>query len=220
MSRKIDKDIEQYYANRAYEYDKTYLRPERQKDIKKLHKLLKNLLSGHIVLEVACGTGYWTKTIASVSKFITAVDINDIVLQIAKNRGIPSDKVIFVQDDVYSLNKIQNNFSAGFAGFWWSHVLKSKIKGFLALFQSKLQSDALVVFLDNRRVERSSTPISRIDRDGNTYQTRKLEDGREYEILKNFPTKEEIIKTLGNKVKNLKIKFLRYFWLVSYNIQE
>ena len=45
MSRKIDKDIEQYYADRAYEYDKTYLRPERQKDIKKLHKLLKNLLN-------------------------------------------------------------------------------------------------------------------------------------------------------------------------------
>ena len=45
MSRKIDKDIEQYYADRAYEYDMTYLRPERQKDIKKLHKLLKNLLN-------------------------------------------------------------------------------------------------------------------------------------------------------------------------------
>jgi len=220
MSRKIDKDIEQYYADRAYEYDKTYLRPERQKDIKKLHKLLKNLLSGHIVLEVACGTGYWTKTIASVSKFITAVDINKKVLQIAKNREIPSDKVIFVQDDVYSLNKIQNNFSAGFAGFWWSHVLKSKLKGFLALFQSKLQSDALVVFIDNRRVKRSSTPIIRIDNDGNTYQIRKLEDGREYEVLKNFPTKQEILETLGNKIKNFKMELLKYFWLVSYNIQE
>jgi len=219
MSRKIDKDIEQYYADRAYEYDKTYLRPERQKDIKKLHKLLKNLLSGHIVLEVACGTGYWTKTIASVSKFITAVDINNKVLQIAKNREIPSDKVIFVQDDVYSLNKIQNNFSAGFASFWWSHVLKSKLKGFLALFQSKLQSDALVVFIDNRRVKGSSTPISRIDNDGNTYQIRKLEDGREYEVLKNFPPKKEIRETIGNKVKNLKIKFLTYFWIVSYNIE-
>jgi len=219
MSRKIDKDIEQYYADRAYEYDKTYLRPERQKDIKKLHKLLKNLLSGHIVLEVACGTGYWTKTIASVSKFITAVDINNKVLQIAKNREIPSDKVIFVQDDVYSLNKIQNNFSAGFASFWWSHVLKSKLKGFLALFQSKLQSDALVVFIDNRRVKGSSTPISRIDNDGNTYQIRKLEDGREYEVLKNFPPKKEIRETIGNKVKNLKIKFLTYFWIVSYNLE-
>ena len=108
MSRKIEKDIEQYYADRAYEYDRTYLRPERQKDIKKLHKLLKNLLSGHTVLEVACGTGYWTKTIASVSNFITAVDINSKVLQIAKNREIPSNKVIFIQDDIYLLNKIKN----------------------------------------------------------------------------------------------------------------
>ncbi|MFX0027174.1 MAG: methyltransferase domain-containing protein [Candidatus Hermodarchaeota archaeon] len=218
MSRKIEKDVEIYYADRAYEYNKTYLRPERQKDIKKLHKLLKKLLSGHRVLEIACGTGYWTKTIAPVSKFITAVDINEEVLQIAKNRGMQSEKVIFIQDDVFLLNKIQNNFSAGFAGFWWSHILKSKLKSFLALFHSKLQPDALVIFFDNRRVEGSSTSISRIDIGGNTYQLRKLEDGREYEILKNFPTKKEILETLGNKVKNLKIKFLKYFWIISYNI--
>ena len=218
MSRKIEKDVETYYADRAYEYNKTYLRPERQKDIKRLHQLLKNLLSGHRVLEIACGTGYWTKTIISVSKSVTAVDINEEVLQIAKARGIPSDKVIFIQDDVFLLNKIQNNFSAGVAGFWWSHILKSKLKRFLVIFHSKLQQDALVIFFDNRRVEGSSTPISRIDIDGNTYQIRKLEDGREYEIVKNFPTKKEILENLGNKVKNLKIKFLEYFWIVSYNI--
>jgi len=218
MARRSDKDIKQYYADRAYEYDKTYLRPERQKDIKKLHKLLKTLLRDHIVLEIACGTGYWTNTIASVSKFITAVDINDEVLQIAQNRGIPSKKAIFIQDDVYVLNKIQDKFSAGFAGFWWSHILKSELKPFIALFHSKLQLNALVVFIDNRRVKRSSTPISRIDIHGNTFQIRKLEDGREYEILKNFPTKKEIRETLGKKVKNLKIQFLKYFWLVSYNI--
>jgi len=218
MSRKIEKDVEKYYADRAYEYNKTYLRPERQKDIKKLHKLLKNLLDGHRVLEIACGTGYWTRTIASVSEFITAVDINEEVLQIARNRGISSDKVFFIQDDVYSLKKIKNNFSAGFAGFWWSHIIKSELKRFLALFHSKLQSDALLIFMDNRRVEGISTPISRVDIDGNTYQVRKLEDGREYEILKNFPTKNEILETLGNKIKNLKIIFLEYFWIISYNI--
>jgi len=219
MSRKIEKDIELYYADRAYEYNKTFLRPERQKDIKKLQKMLKTLLNAHTVLEVACGTGYWTKTIASVSKFATAVDINENVLQIAKSHGILSDKVIFIQDDVFSLNKIKDNFSAGFAGSWWSHILKSKLKEFLTLFHSKLHSNALVVFLDNRRVKTSSLPISRIDSDGNTYQIRKLEDGREYEILKNFPTKKEIRETIGNKVKNLKIKFLTYFWIVSYNIE-
>ncbi|MFX1312731.1 MAG: class I SAM-dependent methyltransferase [Promethearchaeota archaeon] len=218
MAKKIEKNIKQYYSDRANEYDKTYLRPERQKDIKKLHKLLKYLLNGHTILEIACGTGYWTKTIVSVSKFIIAVDINEDVLQIARNRGISSDKVIFIQDDVYSLKKIRNNFTAGFAGFWWSHIPKSKLKGFLEQFHSKLQPNAFVIFIDNLRVEGSSTPISRIDIDGNTYQVRKLEDGREYEILKNFPTKKEILETLGNKIKNLKIKFLEYFWIISYNI--
>ncbi|MFX0019448.1 MAG: class I SAM-dependent DNA methyltransferase [Promethearchaeota archaeon] len=218
MSRKIEKDIEKYYADRAYEYDKTYLRPERQKDIKELHDLLKKAFSGHRVLEIACGTGYWTEAIAPIAKFTTAVDINEEVLQIAKTRRIPSDKVNFIQDDVFSLNKIQNNFSAGFAGFWWSHILKSKLKSFLSLFHSKLQPDALLIFFDNRRVEGSSTPISRIDIDGNTYQFRKLENGREYEIVKNFPTKKEILEILRNQAKNLKIKFLEYFWIVSYNI--
>lgn len=218
MAKRIDNDIRQYYSDRAYEYDKTYLRPERQKGIKKLHKLLKALFKDHNVLEIACGTGYWTNTIASVSKYITAVDINDEVLQIAKNRGISSKKAIFIQDDVYVLDKIQDKFSAGFAAFWWSHILKSEIKQFIALFHSKLQLNALVVFIDNRRVKRSTTPISRIDIHGNTFQIRKLEDGREYEILKNFPTKKEIREILGEKVKNLKIQFLKYFWIVSYNI--
>ena len=218
MNRRIDNDIKQYYADRAYEYDNTYLRPERQKDIKKLHKMLKSLLRNHIVLEIACGTGYWTKIIASVTKFITAVDINSEVLHIAKSRGIPSNKVAFIQDDVYVLKKIHGNFSAGFAGFWWSHISKSKLKKFITLFHSKLQSNALIIFIDNRRVKRSSTPISKMDIHGNTYQIRKLEDGREYEILKNFPSKREIRDIVGNEVKNLKIQLLKYFWIVSYNI--
>ena len=217
MDKSIENDIKHYYADRAYEYNKTYLRPERQKDIKKLHRLLKILFIDQFVLEIACGTGYWTKTIASVSKFITAIDINNEVLQIARNRGIPSNQAVFIQDDVYILKKIQDTFSAGFAGFWWSHISKSKLKQFIFSFHLKLQSKALVVFIDNRRVKRSSTPISRMDVEGNTYQIRKLEDGREYEILKNFPTKKEIRDTLGNEVKNLKIKFLKYFWIVSYN---
>ena len=219
MFRDIEKDIQQYYADRANEYDLTYERPERQTDLKTIRILLKNLLNEHHVLEIACGTGYWTKIISSVAKSITATDINNEVLKIAKNKLIKLKKVTFIQDNSYSLNKIRGNFTAGFAFSWWSHILKSKLKEFLTLFHSKLHSNALVVFLDNRRVKTSSLPISRIDNDGNTYQIRKLEDGREYEILKNFPTKQEILKTLGNKVKNLKIEFLTYFWIVWYNIQ-
>jgi len=218
MPKKIENKIQKYYADRAKEYDKTYSRPERQEDIKKIHILLKKLLKGHRVLEIACGTGFWTKTIASVAEFITAVDINNEVLQIAENRLISSKNVVFIQDDVYLLNKVQGVFSAGYAGSWWSHILKSKLKGFLDVFHSKLQPGALIVFMDNRYREESSTPISRTDSDGNTYQIRKLDDGQEYEILKNFPTKQEIMVSLGTSVKNFEMESLTYFWIIYYNI--
>ncbi|GAI72093.1 unnamed protein product [marine sediment metagenome] len=218
MPREIEKNIQQYYADRANEYDLTYQRPERQDDLKTICILLKNLLDGHHVLEVACGTGYWTKIIASVAKSITGTDINNEVLQIAKNKLINSKKVTFIQDDSYSLKKIQGNFTAGFAFSWWSHILISKLKDFLNIFHSRLQPGALIIFIDNSHTEGISIPISRIDNDGNTYQIRKLQDGREYEILKNFPTRETFDEILGKRVKNLKIEFLTYFWIVTYNI--
>jgi len=218
MFRDIEKDIQQYYADRAKEYDLTYQRPERQDDLKKIRILLKNLLNGHLVLEVACGTGYWTKIIASVAKSITATDINNEVLQIARNKLINSKIVAFIHDDSYTLKKIRGKFTAGFAFSWWSHILISKLKDFLDVFHSQLQPGALVIFIDNCHTEGSSIPISRIDSNGNTYQIRKLQDGREYEILKNFPTRQTFEEVLRKKVKNLKVEFLTYFWIVTYNI--
>ncbi|MFX1314209.1 MAG: class I SAM-dependent methyltransferase [Promethearchaeota archaeon] len=218
MPKRIENKIQKYYADRAKEYDRTYSRPERQEDIKKIHLLLKNLLRGHKVLEIACGTGFWTKTIASVAKSITAVDINNEVIQIAKNRLSGSKNVVFIQDDVYLLNKVQGVFSAGYAGSWWSHILKSNLKGFLDVFHSHLQPGALIIFMDNRYREGSSTTISRTDSNGNTYQIRKLDDGQEYEILKNYPNKQEIMESLGSNVKKVQIDCLTYFWIAYYNI--
>ncbi len=218
MKKNRDKKLIQYYADRAIEYEKTYQRPERQKDIASIHSILKKLFKGHNVLEIACGTGYWTETIASVANLVTATDINQEVLQIARNKKYTSNNVTFIQDDSLSINKIKGKFSAGFSGFWWSHILKSKLKTFLNIFHSKLQSDALVVFIDNLYTKNSSTPISRIDNEGNTYQIRTLEDGRKYEIVKNFPKKNEFAPILGDNIKNLNVKLLTYFWITSYNI--
>ncbi len=86
MKKKPNNALIQYYADRAFEYEKTYQRPERQEDIALLHSILKKLLKGHNVLEIACGTGYWTKTIASIANLVTATDINQEVLKIAKKK--------------------------------------------------------------------------------------------------------------------------------------
>jgi hypothetical protein len=62
--------------------------------------------------------------------------------------------------------------------------------GWLDTLHARLQPGARVVLLDNSFVQTSSTPISRRDEAGNTYQLRTLDDGSVHEVLKNFPTPE------------------------------
>jgi len=57
-------DITEYYARRAAEYERIYLKPERQGDLKNLQALLAGSFRGLNLLEIACG--------GSVEKFSNA----------------------------------------------------------------------------------------------------------------------------------------------------
>lgn len=53
-----------YCAARTPEYDRIYQKPERQGDIAMVREMLPPLFAGKRVLEIACGTGFWTQFIA------------------------------------------------------------------------------------------------------------------------------------------------------------
>src|SRR5687767_8959260 len=53
-----------YYAKRASEYERIYDKPERQADLRALEARIRKMVAGRKVLELACGTGYWTDLIA------------------------------------------------------------------------------------------------------------------------------------------------------------
>ena len=50
----------EYYRERALEYDRVYLKPERQGDLYRIREWLSTVFDGRRVIEVAAGTGYWT----------------------------------------------------------------------------------------------------------------------------------------------------------------
>jgi SAM-dependent methyltransferase len=211
----------QYYADRADEYDNVYLLPERQEDIRSLKQRLSHLLASHHVLEISCGTGYWTEVIAGSCQSVMATDINEKVLDVARRKtAFRSKEVVFSQEDSFSLKSIDDRFSAGFAGFWWSHIPKARLGEFLDLFHSKFLRDALIVFVDNIYVHGESAPIAKRDAEGNTYQERSLENGTTFEVIKNFPGQCELIEVLGKRAKNIKLERLTYYWILSYNINE
>jgi demethylmenaquinone methyltransferase/2-methoxy-6-polyprenyl-1,4-benzoquinol methylase len=97
--------------------------------------------------------------------------------------------------------------------FWWSHIPRERIRDFLASLHERLEPGARVILMDNRFVEGSSTPISEIDAQGNTYQLRRLGDGAGIRVLKNFPTEAELRSHLPS---TLKVELLEYYWLADY----
>ena len=141
--------LETYYARRASEYEQVYDKPERQHELEWLRERVPQLFRGRTVLEVACGTGYWTQYIATSAKRVYACDINEPVLEIAREKPIPPGKASFFKADAVALDGVPSGCNAAFAGFWWSHVKKSQIAKFAANLGSKLEPGALVLILDN-----------------------------------------------------------------------
>jgi ubiquinone/menaquinone biosynthesis C-methylase UbiE len=213
-----DATLIDYYAKRANEYERIYEKPERQNDLAKLKELFQKTFAGHDVLEIACGTGYWTQVVSQTAKSITATDFNEEVLQIARAKKYGCE-IRFQKADAFSLSFPQNNFTAGIAAAWWSHLKKSEIKNFLSQFHRQFSSGSLIAFMDNRFVAGSNTPISRTDNEGNTYQMRKLENGKEYEVLKNFPDENEARKIIGDSAVEICWTELQYYWLLTYKLK-
>jgi len=211
-----DSALAGYYARRAQEYERIFQKPERQGDLRALRSFVVEAFAGRHVLEIACGTGYWTQALARSAASVTAIDINDEVLEIARAKPIVGDKVVLQRADAYALPVFPQPFSGGLAGFWWSHVPKARLRSFLIGLHRALAPGATMVFIDNAYVEGSSTPVSRRDADGNTYQRRTLDDGSVHEVLKNFPTEEELRRTVDGLASNVRVGFLPHFWILTY----
>jgi ubiquinone/menaquinone biosynthesis C-methylase UbiE len=204
-----------YYAARANEYDQIYLKPERQADLRKIERWLAEIFSGKHVLEVACGTGYWTQFFAPGSKSVVAVDASPETLRIARTR-VQSGRVELLVGDAYDLPVAPENFDAAFAGFWWSHIPRSRINEFVRGLHTALKPGSRVVLLDNRFVPGSSTPVSGNDAEGNTYQTRPLANGSVHRVLKNFPSREELLASVAGKAREVRYREWEYYWALEY----
>lgn len=205
----------QYYNARAAEYDRVYKKPERQRDLREIERWLPSVLGGMSILEVACGTGYWTQLLAPVAKEIIAIDTSAQTLSIARARETMR-VVRFVQGDAYHLPVSPSRFEAAFAGFWLSHVPRAQVAGFLRGLHQALLPAAKVVFLDNRFVSGSSTAVSPSDADGNTYQLRRLEDGSTYRVLKNFLSESELRRAMAGIASDVWFHEWEYFWALEY----
>jgi demethylmenaquinone methyltransferase/2-methoxy-6-polyprenyl-1,4-benzoquinol methylase len=222
--RAIEDSMADYYVKRASYYERVYHKPERQADLRAMEAWLAPRLAGRSVLEIACGTGWWTPHGAAQARRWLATDLNPETMAVARAKAMPrradgSEIVEFRTVDAYTLAEVgDERFDGAFAGCWWSHVPLQRLPGWLATLHARLAPGARVVMLDNSFVQTSSTPITHSDAQGNTYQTRPLDDGSTHEVLKNFPTAEQAFAVLGPRARDPQWIAFEHYWILEYQL--
>lgn len=170
------------------------------------------------MLEVACGTGYWTPSIAETASSVTATDAIPEPLAVARSRP-GNEKVLFELADAYTLAASLGVYQAAFAGLWFSHVPVAERARFFASLHARLRPGSLVILLDNRGAQLKDFPIAETDPDGNTYQLRTLRDGSVHRVLKNFPKSSDLHELVAGVAYGVKFRELENFWLLQYTLR-
>jgi 2-polyprenyl-3-methyl-5-hydroxy-6-metoxy-1,4-benzoquinol methylase len=184
----------EYYRARAGEYDEWFLRqgrydrgPEHRaawfREVTLLEASLHQELPSGEVLELACGTGLWTQHLVWQHSRVVAVDASPEAIAINRRR-VRSSAVEYVLTDLFAWQP-EARFDAVFFSFWLSHVPRNEFEGFWAKVGASLKPKGRVFFIDSL-LEQASTARDHAPLDQSGLVERRLNDGREYEIVKIF----------------------------------
>ena len=214
-----------YYRARAPEYDKWFLREgvydlggefnlAWQAELAAVRDALDDFAPEGNVLDLAAGTGLWTEQVARHASHVTAVDAAPETLAINRKRlRTTSTPVEYVEADLFSWTP-DRRYDAVFCGFFFTHVPTQRVEAFWSLVAAALKPGGRFFLVDNAhpfedvvgsflglttKESRVRTPWSTTDLATGT-STRRLEDGREFKIVKVYwesSELEELLRGLG-----------------------
>ena len=183
-----------YYRARAGEYDEWFLRegrydrgPEHRaewfREVAEVEAALRLAGPRGEVLELACGTGLWTRHLAVAARRITAIDASPEVIELNRAR-LRSGKVEYVVADLFTW-KPDRRFDFVLFAFWLSHVPPTRFHAFWAFVRESLRPGGRVFFVDSLR-QQDATARDQAPLDDSSITRRRLNDGREFDIVKVF----------------------------------
>jgi len=191
----------EYYRARAGEYDEWFYRVGRYDRDDELNyrwfseaSSVMNVLlqQGPFaeVLELACGTGIWTRELLNISQHITALDASQEVLKLNREK-VQSEKVEYQQQDLFAWQS-DRQYDLVFFSFWLSHVPPELVDEFLAKVFRATKAGGQIFMVDSLEEPTSTSIDWPLREDEQIYRTRKLNNGQIYQIVKVFYKPEEL----------------------------
>ena len=197
-------DMLAYYQARAPEYDDWYLRRGRYErgpihdaawnaELDLAGRWLDELpISGEIV-ELAAGTGWWSPLLASKGE-LSMYDGAPAPLDRARERLVAHRlrAHLHVRD---AWAEPDRAVDAVFTGFWLSHVPRARLADFLGVVRRWLRPGGTFAFIDSLPDPQSSAVDHPAPADDAS--VRRLDDGREFTIVKVYYEPEVLEAALG-----------------------
>lgn len=218
---------QRYYRARAPEYDAWWERRGRYDrgagangrwfaEAAALERELERFApSGH-VLELACGTGLWTRLLVRHAERVTAVDGAEEMLALNRERlscEAQGADVEYIHADLFTWRPPPASYDVCFFAFWLSHVPETRFVQFWELVASALRPGGRVFFIDSDRSESSTASDHRLpDRHEETMH-RRLDDGREFLIVKRFYDPRQLERRLAELGFVIKVRRMGEFFL-------
>ena len=195
-----------YYRARAAEYDQWFLRQGRydrgwshteawRREVADVQAKLCALGSLGKVLEFAPGTGVWTAELIKQADSVLAVDASAEMIAINKAK-LQSNIVSYQEANIFDFESAEQ-FDTVFFGFWLSHVPFDRFNDFWQLVSRCLKPDGRFFFVDSLYTPESTSKNHQLRGPDATIVTRKLNDGREFDIVKIFHKPAELSEKLN-----------------------
>jgi demethylmenaquinone methyltransferase/2-methoxy-6-polyprenyl-1,4-benzoquinol methylase len=194
-----------YYDARAQEYDEWWLRQGRfdhgeeanalwRDEIATMHSALDSAGISGDVLELAPGTGNWTIQLARLASHVTALDASAEMIAINRARledaGL-ADRVTLQQVDLFDWQP-DGTYDAVVMGFFLSHVPVELEDALLSAVVTSLAPGGKVFFADSKREPTSTAPDQPLPDAGAQVMSRKLNDGRTFQVIKLYRSVAEM----------------------------
>jgi 2-polyprenyl-3-methyl-5-hydroxy-6-metoxy-1,4-benzoquinol methylase len=195
-----------YYRARAGEYEDWFFRRGRydrgptanqawEAEAEQLVVALDEFAPTGRVLELACGTGLFTRHLLRHAGSITAVDASPEVLEINRQQ-CGEQRIRFVQANLFEWLP-KETYDVVFFSFWLSHVPPDRFASFWEKVRSAVAPNGRVFLIDSLYNPTSTAADHQLRGEDAITVTRRLDDGRKYEIVKVFYRPVDLEAKLG-----------------------
>lgn len=218
-----------YYRARASEYDEWVCRMGRYdhgddlnrrwfKEVEAVIRALHAIGPVGRVLELAAGTGNWTQELLKIAQHVTAIDISPEMLEINR-RKVKAPNVDFRVADLFAWEP-DTAYDMACFGFWLSHVPHDRLDSFLDVVRRSVRPGGKLFMVDSLSDTSSTAHNHNPVEPESLYHTRKLNDGREFTVVKIFYTPDELRRLLERAGFDVTVSTTEHYFIYAQGLKR